>query len=142
MADTVAERPARPLAIARRPITNMLLPVPVVCFLGVVLTDLAYLGSGGNLVWLDFSSWLLLAGLVLGALAGLFLLIDAIRGAATWFSFGLLLAAWLVELVSMFVHSRDGWTAVAGLGIVLSVIGAVLILVAAWLHRPVVEMVR
>ena len=51
-------------------------------------------------------------------------------------------AALLVELFSMFIHQRDGWTAVAGLGFALSIIGAVLVLIAAWLHRPAVEVVR
>jgi uncharacterized membrane protein len=125
----------------------MLLPVPVVCFLGVVLTDLAYLGSGGNLVWLDFSSWLLLAGLVFGLLGAIVLLIDIVRsrGMRTgtgWAHLLFIYAALLVELFSMFIHQRDGWTAVAGLGLALSIIGAVLVLIAAWLHRPAVEVVR
>ena len=52
MAETVVRGPVGPIAIARHPIYGMLLPVPLVCFLGVLLTDLAYLNSGGNLVWL------------------------------------------------------------------------------------------
>jgi len=143
----VAERPVRPIAIVRHPLYSMLLPVPVVCFLGVVLTDLTYLGSGGNLVWLDFSSWLLLAGLVFGLLGAIVLLIDIVRsrGMRTgtgWAHLLFFYAALLVELFSMFIHQRDGWTAVAGLGLALSIIGAVLVLIAAWLHRPAVEVVR
>jgi uncharacterized membrane protein len=125
----------------------MLLPIPVVCFLGVLLSDLAYLCSGGNLVWLDFSSWLLLAGLASGALAALVLLIEFIRSAVLRAGAGLahllfFYLALVVELLSMFVHQRDGWTAVAGLGLILSIIGAVLVLIAAWLHRPALEVVR
>jgi uncharacterized membrane protein len=147
MAETVAERPVRPIAIVRHSIYSILLPVPVVCFLGVLLTDVTYLNSGGNLVWLDFSSWLLLAGLVFGAIAALVLLIDfirnpAMRRGAGWAHILIFYLGLLVELLSIFVHERDGWTAVAGLGIVLSIIGAALILVAAWLHRPAVEAVR
>jgi len=48
-----------------------------------------------------------------------------------------LAAAWILELVNSLVHARDGWTAVAGLGIILSILGAALILIAGWLHRPV-----
>ena len=48
-------------------------------------------------------------------------------------------AALVVELLSMFVHQRDGWTAVAGLGLILSIVGAVLVLIAGWLRRPAVE---
>lgn len=147
MDDTVARPPVRQIAIVRHPISSILLPVPVVCFVGALLTDIFYLNSGGNLIWLFFSSWLLFAGLLFGALAALFLLIDVVRspalrrraGLAHWLLFYLAL---LVELLNIFIHSRDGWTAVAGLGIILSVVGAVLILIAAWLRRPALEVVR
>jgi uncharacterized membrane protein len=147
MDETVAERPWRPLAIARHPIYTMLLPVAVVCFVGVLLTDITYLQSGGSLIWLAFSSWFLLFGLLFGAIAALVLLIDfirsrAMRRAAGWAHMLFFYLALLVELLSILVHERDGWTAVAGLGIILSIIGAVLILIAAWLRRPAVEVVR
>ena len=147
MADVAKRAASRPISIVRHPLYAMLLPVPLVCFIGALLTDLAYLKSGGNLIWLAFSSWLLLAGLMFGALAALVLLIDFVRspGVRTgtgWAHLLLFLAALLAELLSMFVHQRDGWTAVAGLGLILSIIGAVLILIAAWLHRPMVEVVR
>jgi uncharacterized membrane protein len=143
MAETVRSA-VRPIAIARHPIYGMLLPVPIVCFIGVLLTDIAYLESGGNLVWLDFSSWLLLAGLAFGVVAAIVLLVDVIRspGARTGVGWAHLLffyAALVVELLSMFVHQRDGWTAVAGLGLILSIVGAVLVLIAGWLRRPAVE---
>jgi uncharacterized membrane protein len=147
LAETALRRPARQIGIAQHSIYGMLLPVAVVCFVGVLLTDLSYLNSGGNLMWLAFTSWLLLAGLISGFLAALILLIDFIRSAAIrtgtgWAHLLLFYAALLVELLSMFVHQRDGWTAVAGLGLILSIIGALLILIAAWLHRPAVEVVR
>lgn len=147
MAETVTGRPLRPIAIVRHPIYSMLFPVPVVCFLGVLLTDLTYLKSDGNLIWLSFSSWLLLFGLLFGAIAALVLLIDFIRSPGMrlgvgWAHMLLFYAALLVELLSVFIHERDGWTAVAGPGIILSVVGAVLILIAAWLRRPAVELVR
>jgi uncharacterized membrane protein len=146
MVEPVAERSARPIAIVRHPIYTLFLPVPVVCFIGAVLTDLSYLGSGGNLLWVNFSTWLLTAGLVFGAIAGVVLLIDLIRGVALnrvigWAQFLLLLAAWIVEFINSLVHSRDGWTAVAGAGVILSIVGAFLILVAAWLWRPAMEVV-
>lgn len=146
-AETNARPSIRPIAIARHPLYAMLLPVPVVSFLGVLVTDLVYLKSDGNLLWLAFSSWLLFVGLSFGALAALMLLIDFIRSPgmrspAGWAHLLLFYAGLLVELVSIFIHSRDGWTAVAGPGIVLSIIGAVLIVVAAWLCRPAMEAVR
>jgi len=144
MAETVARRSVRPIAIVRHPIYAMLLPIPVVCFIGGLLTDIAYLNSGGNLVWLNFSSWLLAAGLLFGAVAGIVILVDAIRGVGSpgWLAFLILLAAWIVELVNSFVHARDGWTAVAGTGLILSIIGVILILIAGWLWRSAVEIER
>jgi uncharacterized membrane protein len=141
MAENVAARPARLIAIARHPLYAMLLPIPVVSFIGALLTDLAYLNSGGNLLWLNFSSWLLAAGLLFGAIAGIVLLIDVVRGIRGWLPFLLLLAAWIVELINSFVHARDGWTAVAGTGLILSIIGAVLVLLAGWLWRTAVEVI-
>jgi uncharacterized membrane protein len=117
----------------------MLLPVPVICFLGALITDLAYRCSGGNLIWVNFSSWLLAAGLLMGAAAIAVLLIDAIRGAERWLAFALLLVAWIVEFINSLVHARDGWTAVVPAGLILSVIGTLLVLIAGWLHRPAVE---
>jgi uncharacterized membrane protein len=140
MAEPAVERPSRPLAIAWHPIRSIFLPVPVVCFLGAVFTDLSYLRSGGNLLWVNFSTWLLAVGLLFGAIAIIVLLIDAARGAAAWVAFGLLVVAWIVEFINSLVHARDGWTAVAGIGLALSIIGALLILVAGWLSRSAVEL--
>jgi uncharacterized membrane protein len=141
MYETAVERPVRPVGIARHPLYGLFLPVPILCFLGALITDLAYLNSGGNLLWLDFSSWLLATGLLFGAIAGICLLIDVVRGVrgiGLW-GFLLLVAAWIVELVNSFIHARDGWTAVAGAGLMLSVAGAILVLVAGWLWRSALE---
>lgn len=141
MDETVARRPVRPLSIARYPISAMFVPVPVVCFVGALITDLAYRGSGGTLLWVNFSSWLIAAGLVFGAIAAVVLLVDVFRGAAGWPAFALLLAAWIVEFINSLVHARDGWTAVVPTGLILSIVGAVLVLIAGWLNR-VAEGVR
>src|SRR5947209_20411732 len=82
MADTRERVPMKRVAIIRHPIYSMLLPVTVLCFLGALLTDLAYLNSGGNLFWLNDSSWLLLTGLLVGVIAAIILLIDILRSRA------------------------------------------------------------
>jgi uncharacterized membrane protein len=87
----------------------------------------------------NFSSWLLAAGLLFGAIAGIILLVDILRGIRGWSAFLLLLAAWIVELINSFVHARDGWTAVAGAGLILSIVGALLAIIAGWLWRSAVE---
>jgi uncharacterized membrane protein len=147
MTDSFAARDVRAMSIVRHPIYSMLLPVPVVCFIGALLSDITYVESDGNPIWLAFSSWFILFGLAFGAVAALVLLIDFIRSAAMrtrigWAHLLIFYAALLVELLSIFIHERDGWTAVVPIGMTLSVIGAILIVIAAWLRRPAVEVVR
>src|SRR3954467_8526437 len=71
-----AARP--PLGIVGHPIYPALLPVPIVCFAGALMTDLVY-ANAPDMMWLDFSSWLLLAGLTGGGMAGVVLIIELIR---------------------------------------------------------------
>lgn len=122
----------RPISIAGRPMYAIFLAVPVVCFVATVLTDVTYQGSDGNLIWLNFSSWLLAGGLLFGAIALVLMLIDAVRGLG-WAGPLLLLVAWIVELFNSLIHARDGWTAVVPTGLLLSLIGALLVLVSGWL---------
>lgn len=120
----------------RSPLFSLLLPVAVTCFLGALLTDITYLNSEGNLTWLNFSSWLIAAGLVFGGLAAVALLVSVLRRrGGDWVQFGLLAAAWIVEFLNALIHARDGWTAVAGTGLILSILGALLILAAGWLWQ-------
>jgi uncharacterized membrane protein len=105
------------------------------------VTDLAYAASA-EMMWLDFSSWLLLAGLIAGGLAGALLLVELVRvGAARRGPFGLhftlLLSAWIVEVLNSFIHARDGWTAVVPTGLALSVLAVLLALAAGWFWQAV-----
>jgi len=134
MAEIVAHR-ERPVASVTRTIYLLLFPIPIVCFLGALVTDIAYSASA-FLMWLHFSEWLIAVGLAFGALAALVLLIEffasrAIRaGALGWSHLVLFYAALIVELFNAFVHTADGWTAVVPTGMILSVIGAILALAA------------
>lgn len=146
MAD-IARREGQRMGTVRHPVYSALFPVSVVCFLGTLLTDFAYAQSGGNLLWLAFSSWLLLAGLLVGAIAAAVLLVDmvrdpAMRGTFGWTHLLLFYGALLVELLNIFIHERDGWTAVVPIGMTLSIIGSVAILIAAWLRPRLVEATR
>lgn len=113
----------------------LLAAVPLVCFIGALLTDLAYLASA-ELQWSNFSSWLITAGLVVGVPSTVAGIAAAFLGRhASSFRSGLAhglvgLAAYVIELFNVLVHSRDGWTAVAGTGVALSAIGALLMLLA------------
>ncbi|MCD2322946.1 DUF2231 domain-containing protein [Sphingomonas sp. IC-56] len=124
------------LAIAGHPIYTALLPIPIVCFIGALITDIAYTGSP-EMMWIDFSSWLLLAGLIGGGFAGVILILELFRAGrgrsrALLLHFILLLAAWVVEVFNSFIHARDGWTAVVPTGLTLSIIAVVLSLLAGW----------
>jgi uncharacterized membrane protein len=135
--------PASTAAIARHPIHPMLVPFPIACFTLTLLTDIAYWRTS-NLMWKHFSEWLLLAGLVFGALA-------ALAGAVDFLSRREIRAqrpAWphaignvvvmLLALVNSFVHSADGWTGVVPWGLILSAATVLLLLVTGWLGGSLV----
>ena len=56
--------------IAGHPIHPMLVPIPIACFTGALLTDIAYVVSA-EIMWADFSAWLLIVGVVFGVLAAI-----------------------------------------------------------------------
>ena len=61
--------PASSVQVAMHPIHPMLVPFPIVCFVGTLLTDLAYWKTA-EMMWANFSAWLLFAGLVMGSSGG------------------------------------------------------------------------
>lgn len=129
----------RPAAvIVRRPIHPMLIPFPIACFAGTLLTDLTYWGTA-EMMWADFSAWLVSAGLILGVLAAIAGLVDFIarpavraQGPAWPHAIGNLVVLALALLNTM-VHSRDAWTSVVPLGLILSAATVAVLLVTGWL---------
>ena len=117
------------------PIYLLLFPIPVVLFIAALVTDIAYAKSA-TITWLNFSEWLIAAGIAFGALAAIALIVEffasrVIRAAGVgWVHLVLFFAALVVELFNMLVHTRDGWTAVVPTGMTLSIIGVVLALAA------------
>src|SRR3954468_16671535 len=109
---------------------------PLAYFVFAFITDYVYTQSY-NLLWQYFSIWMIVAGLVTLGFSILFGCIDWFmsrqsdgpRG-SVWHMLPALLA-WLLGLLNAFVHSRDGWTAVVPEGIILSAIGALLMLARA-----------
>ena len=134
MAETAA-RAERPVARAVAPIYLVLFPIPVVCCLAALATDITY-SATAFLMWLHFSEWLIAAGLAFGALAALALLVEFITTPAVrsgpfgWPHLVLFYGALVVELLNAFVHTIDGWTAVVPTGMILSAVGAILALAA------------
>jgi len=132
-------RPVPPAAvIVRRPIHPMLIPFPIACFVGTLLTDLAYWATA-EMMWADFSAWLVSAGLILGILAAIAGIVDVIfrraaraPGLAWPHALGAIVVLALAVLNTM-VHSRDAWTSVVPLGLILSAATVAVLLVTGWL---------
>ena len=129
-------------AIGGVPLHAMLVPFPIVCFTGALLTDIVYVKSGGQVQWVNFSEWLLAFGEFFGVIAALFGLFDLLRtprGArptSAWFH---LLGSSITLTLGLFnnlVHSRDGWTSVVPTGLTLSVLTVIALIVTGFLgHR-------
>ena len=109
---------------------------PIACFTCALFTDLAYVQTM-QMMWADFSDWLLavgMAGGVIAAIVGLVGLLvhrrcDSFR--PVWpvviGSFLVLVVAFLNNLV----HSRDAWTSVMPTGLALSGVTVLLMLATA-----------
>jgi len=124
--------------IARHPIHPMLVPIPITCFIGALLTDIVYYATA-EMMWADFSAWLLIVGLIGGVLAGLAGLTDFLGNrlirtqAPAWPH---LLGNVLVLLLSFFnalIHTRDAWTSVVPTGIILSLVVVLILPITGWL---------
>ena len=124
--------------IARHPIHPMLVPIPIACFVGTLLTDLAYWRTA-EMMWADFSAWLVSAGVVVGYLAAIVGLIDFLGSRAI----RSLPPAWphvlgnvvvlILATINMFVHTRDAWTSVVPWGLGLSGAVVLLLLFTGWM---------
>jgi uncharacterized membrane protein len=124
--------------IARHPIHPMLVPFPIVCFVGALVTDIAY-ASTAEMMWADFSAWLLVIGMIMGVLAGIAGLIDFLGNRMirahrqAWFHMIGNIIALLLALLNTLVHTRDAWTSVVPAGLILSVIVVLILCVTGWL---------
>lgn len=130
MADTLA-RPR----YALHPLNAIFLAATIPLFLGALLADIAYWKTY-DIQWTNFASWLLAGGLVFGALAvvaALFALFGRTRrSAGVVVYFVLVLAAWIIGLVSAFHHARDAWATMPG-GLVLTLVAVALACAAKWI---------
>ena len=128
----VITSPTPTLVIARRTIRSRLVSVAAVCFTGAFLTDVAY-ALTSNIDWANFSAWLLAIGAVFGALAVVAALASLVSGRvarARLPAWEVLAGEAVVLVLAVFdnlIHSRDAWTSVMPVGLVLSaVIAAVM----------------
>jgi uncharacterized membrane protein len=129
----------------------MLVPIPITCFVGTLITDIAY-AQTANMQWANMSAWLLTAGLIVALFAVIAGLIDFLSDRrirdlrAVWIHAGGNAIALILALFNIFVHSRDAYTSVVPTGLVLSCLTVLILLVTGWMgwelvyrHRVGVE---
>lgn len=120
----------RPHRGAIHPFHAFVLAATVPLFLGALLGDWAY-WSSYQIEWANFASWLIVGGLVFGAVALLLAVVDLFRGGRLFYTL-VLAATWILGFINALHHARDAW-AVMPTGLVLSVLVAVLACVATWI---------
>jgi uncharacterized membrane protein len=118
------------------PLHAFLLAGCVPLFLGALLADWAY-SSTYEVQWTNFASWLLVGAMLLAGFALLWALIDLLRADRSWrgrplIYFIVLLAAFIFGFINALVHAKDAWAKMPE-ALILSVIVALLVLVACWL---------
>lgn len=135
---TPAENLQPTAQIAGHPIHVMLVPIPITCFVGALLTDITYWLTA-EMMWADFSAWLLVVGLIFGVLAAIAGLTDfvgnrRIRGQSpAWPHMLGNIAVLVLAFFNMLIHTRDAWTSVVPTGIVLSILTVLVLPVTGWL---------
>jgi uncharacterized membrane protein len=135
---TPAENLQPTAQIARHPIHVMLVPVPITCFVGALVTDIAYWLTA-EMMWADFSAWLLLVGLIFGVLAGIAGLVDffgnrRIRSQSpAWPHMLGNIAVLVLAFFNLLIHTRDAWTSVVPTGIILSLVTVLILPFTGWL---------
>jgi uncharacterized membrane protein len=120
----------------------MLVPFPIACFTGALVTDIVYWRSA-DVMWETFSDWLVTVGMIMAGFAIIAFLIDLVGGKRIrtlgWpHAVGYVLA-FLLSLLNAFVHSRDGYTAIVPTGLTLSALVVIILLVTGWVGSALAD---
>ena len=114
-------------SIRRHPIHPMLVPFPIACLVGTLLSDIAY-SLTANVMWARFSTWLITIGVILGIVAAVAGAIDFVGNrmiraqSAAWpHAIGNAVVL-ILAILNMLIHARDAWTSVVPWGLALSAI--------------------
>jgi len=122
--------------IATHPIHPMLIPIPIVCFIGTFVTDIVYT-KNHDPGWATASNWLLIVGLVMAALAAVagltdFLGDERIRRLSDAVKHMLAnVTAVVLELVNLVLRLRDPGF-IDSTGVYISGIVVLILLYSGW----------
>lgn len=133
--------------IGAHPIHPMLVPIPITLFVGTLFTDLMYWHTA-DMMWADFSAWLVTVGTITGWLAAIVGLIDFLGNRLVralppaWpHAIGNAIALILATFNTL-IHSRDAWTSVVPTGLILSALVVVVLLFTGWMGWSMVYRYR
>ena len=121
--------------IGGHPIHPMLVPFPIVCFIGALAADIAFLHYGGHL-WAIGGRILLLVGLVMAALAAVTGLTDflgekRIQGPDAIKHMLANVTAVVIELVNLILRWHND-AAIPKIGVYLSALVVLILLYSGW----------
>jgi uncharacterized membrane protein len=146
LSGSVARDDCATVRIRRRPVYRALAAFSASCFIGALATDIAYWRTA-DMMWSDFSDWLLTFGVVVGCVAVVVAVVETLilrsplRGRMTWpYALGSLIAL-IIATFDMFVHTRDAWTSVVPWGLVLSAATVLVLILTAWMSRQTYDVV-
>jgi uncharacterized membrane protein len=138
MPSILAPYPPSPLARMNRTAYSLTCAFAIACFTLTLGTDVLYWQTS-NLMWLEFSTWLLLVGMVTGVAALPFGAIEFFRHeeirtqGSTWAHAIGRIVVLILAFLNNLVHAADGWTAVVPYGLILSALTVLLMVAMAWL---------
>ncbi len=119
------------------PIFRILVAFPIAGFCCALVTDSVYAATA-DMIWADFSAWLLAVSMVTGVLAAIVGIFDAVasrRSFLLWRAWPVVIGGLLalaLGLVDNLIHSRDAWTSVVPAGLALSAATVLVTLVTVW----------
>ena len=120
------------------PLHAILLAFPIALYGYAVATDVAYLNTA-QIQWSNFSAWSITLALFFNGLVVAWAIIEAIMGRRSpglmrgLIYLVILVVMFIVGLINIFHHSQDGWASVGAPGLIMSIICALLALIAAWM---------
>lgn len=127
--------PRSTASIGGHPIHPMLIPFPIVCFIGALVTDIVFLRNGMH-GWATASRYLLAVGIVMGLLAALAGLTDFFGDKRIQSSDAVkhMLAnvtAVVLEIINLFLRLNND-AAIGRVGVYLSVIVVLILVYSGW----------